>query len=106
MVVEQAELEQAACMVAELVVGALAPPAAAVEMLVELLAESALGRIAPLAGLVAVGEDPVQVLCPTWGLARGSTCRRPLTSMSELAVILTRFDPEEISLASSQVVVC
>jgi len=105
MVVEQADtvLEQGACMVAELA-GALVPPAA-VEAMVALV-ESPLGRNVPLAGSAAVGEDPGQVLCPTWGLARESTYRRRHTSTSGPEVILTRFDPEEISLASSQVVVC
>jgi len=94
-------LEQAACMVAELV-EAMVP--LAVEMAVR--AESPLERSAPLVGLAAAAEDPVRVLCLTWVLVGESTYRRRHTSTWVPEVISTRFDQEEISLASSPVVVC
>jgi len=96
-------LERAACTEAVLV-GASVQPAAVVAMLAH--AESPLVKSVPLAGLAAVAEVPVQVLCLTWGAAREGTYRRQHTSTLGLEVILTTFDPEEISLASSQVVAC
>jgi len=108
MVVEQVdtELEQvgtvlAACMVAELV-GATVPPAVAMPAHVELPLE----RSAQLVGSAAVAEDPVRVPCHMWELARESTYRRRRTSMLGLEAILTLFDQEEISPASSQAAVC
>jgi len=95
-------LERVACMQAE-VVGA-SEQAAAVAMLVH--AESPLVRSVPLAVWVAVAEVLVRVLCLTWGAAREGTCRRQHTSTLEPEVILTSFDPEEISLVSSRVVAC
>jgi len=98
---EQVEPEQVACMVAQLV-GAMAPAAVAVLAHVE----SPQGRSAQLVGSAVVVEDPAQVPCLTWELARESTYRKPLTSMLELEATSTMFDQEEISLASSQVAVC
>jgi len=91
-VVEQADtvLERAACMVAELA-------------MVVAHAESPLERSVQLAGLAAVAGDPDQVRCRTLGLATEGSYRRRHTSMLGLVVILTRFDQEGISLASSQV---
>jgi len=73
---EQAELEQVACMVAQLA-GALAPLAVAMVLHVE----SPQGRSAQLVGLAVVEEDPVQVPCHMLELATESTYRRPPTSM-------------------------
>jgi len=112
MVVEQVDteleqvgmvLEQAVCMVAELV-GAMVPPAEAAAMAAHV--ESPLEKSAPLVGSAAAAEDLVRVLCHTWELARESTYRRRRTSMLGLEVILTVFDQEEISPASSQAAVC
>jgi len=103
MVVEHADtvLERAVCTAAEL--GGATAPAEVVAMPAH--AESPLGRSAQLAGSVVVEEDPDQGLSRTWGQARESTYRRRPTNMLGPVVILTRFDPEGISLASSQVVV-
>jgi len=90
---------QVACMLAQLVV---APPA--VPMLAHV--ESPQGRSAQLAGSVVVVEDPVQVLCHMWELARESTYKKPPTSMLGVEATSTQFDQEEISPASSQVAVC
>jgi len=98
---EQVELEQVACMVAQLV-GAMAPAAVAVLAHVE----SPQGRSAQLAESAAVVEDPVQVPCHTWELARESTYRRPPTSTSGPEATLTQFDQEEISPVLSQAAVC
>jgi len=99
---EQVELEQVACMVAQLVVGAMAPAAVAVLAHVE----SPQGRSAQLAESAVVVEDPVQVLCHTWELVRESTYKKPPTSMLDVEVTSTLFDQREISPASSQVAVC
>jgi len=96
-------LEREACTEAVLV-GALVQPAAAVAMLAHV--ESPLVKSVQPAGLVAVAEVLVQVLCLTWEVATESTFRRPHTSTLGPEVILTTFDPEEISLASSQVAAC
>jgi len=93
--------EQAACGEP---VGAWLPLAAVVAMHAH--AESPPVKSVPLAGWPVVAEVPVQVLCLTWGQARESTYRRPHTSMLGPEEISTPFDPEEISLASSQVVAC
>jgi len=98
---EQVELEQVACMVALLVGAMVAPPAVAVLAHVE----SPQVRSAQLVGSAVVVEDPVQVPCHTWELARESTSRKPLTSTSGLEATSTQFDHEEISPASSQAVV-
>jgi len=95
------ELEQAACMVAELV-GATVPLA----VVMAARAESPLEKSAPLVGSVVVAEDLVRVLCLTWVMVGESTYRRRHTSMWAPEVILTWFDQGEISLASSPVVVC
>jgi len=68
--------------------------------------ESLLERNAQLVGSAAAVEDPVLVLCHMWELARESTYRRRRTSTLGPEVILTLFDQEEISLASSPVAVC
>jgi len=94
-------LEQAACMVAELV-GAMVPLAVVMAAHVELLLE----RSAPLVVSVAAAEDLVRVLCLTWVMVGESTYRRPHTSMWAPEVILMWFDQGEISLASSPVAVC
>jgi len=94
-------LEQAACMVAELV-----GPMVLLAVVMVAHAESPLERNAPLVGSVAVAEDLVRVLCLTWAMVGESTCRRQTTSMWAPAVILTWFDQGEISLASSPVAVC
>lgn len=99
---EGTELEQAACMVAELVGAMVVPLAVAMAAHVE----SPLERSAPLVGSAAVAEDPVRVPYHMWELARESTYRRRRTSMLGLEVILTLFDQEEISPASSQAAVC
>jgi len=103
-------LEQPVCTVVELV-GAMVLPA--VEVPVEVLAaamaahaESLPEKSAPLVGSAAAVEDPVRVLCPTWELATESIFRRQRTSTWVPEVILTLFDQEEISLASSQGAVC
>jgi len=100
------ELVLAACMVAELV-GGMVPPAVAVPAAVAMAAhvESPLERSAQLVGSAAVAEDPVRVPYHMWELARESTYRRLRTSMLGLEVILTLFDQEEISPASSQAAV-
>jgi len=97
---EQVGMVPAACMVAELV-GAMVLPAVAMPVRVE----SPLGRSAQLVGSVAVAEDPVRVPCHMWELARESTYRKPHTGTLGLEAILTLFDREEISPASSQVAV-
>jgi len=101
-----AVLEQAAW-VAELV-GAMVPPVVEVLAAVAMAAdvESPLAKTAPLVGSAAAAEDPVRVLYHTLELARESTYRRRRTSMLGLEVILTMFDQEEISPASSQAAVC
>jgi len=103
-VAEQADtvLEGVACTEVEPVVG-LVPPAEVVALVA--LAELAPEKSVQLAGSVVVGEGLDQVLCRTWGLAAESTYRKPHTSMLGKVVILTRFDLEGISLASSRVVV-
>jgi len=98
-------------MVLELL-GAMVPPAVVVP--VEVLAAVAMAahvewlleRSAQLVGSAAAVEDLVPVLCHTWELARESTYRRQHTSTLELEVILTQFDQEEISPASSPVAAC
>jgi len=101
------ELEQVepevlvACMAAGLV-GAMVPPAEAMPAHVE----SPLERSAQLVGSAAVAEDPVRAPCHMWELAKEITYRRRPTSMLELEAILTLFDQEEISPASSQAAVC
>jgi len=98
---EQAELEQVACMVAQLV-EAMAAPAVAMPVHVE----SPQGRSAQLVGSAVVVEDPAQVPCHTWELVRESTYRKPPTSMLDVEATSTMFDQKEISPASSPVAVC
>jgi len=69
-------------------------------------AESLLERSAQLVGLAAVAEDLAQVPCHMWELVRESTYRRQLTSMLGSEAILTLFDHDEISPASSQAAAC
>jgi len=112
-------LEQAACMVEELVgatveelVGATVPPVVAVPVEVPAAVamaadvESVLEKSALLVGLAAAAEDPVRVLCRMWEVATEIIYRRRHTSMLGLEAILTLFDQEEISPASSQAVAC
>jgi len=103
-VAEQADsvLEEVACTEVELVAG-LVPVAEVAALLV--LAESAPEKSVQPAGSVVVEEGPDQVLCRTLGLATESMFRKPHISMLGQVVILTRFDLEGISLASSRVVV-
>jgi len=98
---EQAELEQVACMVAQLV-EAMAAPAVAMPV----HAESPQGRSAQLVGSAVVAEDLARVPCHMWELARENTYRRRLTSTLGLEATLTQFGQEEISPASLQVAAC
>jgi len=93
-------VEPVAYMVAQLV-GAMV----ALEVAMPVHVESRLERSAQLVGSAAVAEDPVRVPCHTWELARESTSRKPHSGTLGLEVILTMFDREEISPASSQVAV-
>jgi len=105
------EPEQVACTVVELagaMVPAMAAPAVVLLVAVAMAAHvgSLLEKSAPLVGSAAVAEDPARVLCHMWELATESIYRRRHTSTWVPEVILTLFDQEEISLASSQVAVC
>jgi len=105
MVVEQVDMEpgqvgtvQAAACTAE----AELLLAVATLVHVELLLE----KSAQLVGSAAVVVGPAQARCRTWELARESTFRRQLTSMSGPEATSTLFDHEEISPASSQAAAC
>jgi len=84
---------------AEQVLATLVQLAGVVTMRAPALAELGPEKRSQPAVLAVVVEPEARARCHMWAVGRASTCRRPPTSMSALAVILRLLAPGETSPA-------